>query len=61
MPNVHPPAGSDPDQASIPSPERRADLSAFAGRLFELYGDDRSAWPHPDAWPWEMLPWARAA
>jgi hypothetical protein len=58
---VSPPADSDPDLASMPPPARRADLSAFSDRLFDLYGPDRSAWPHPDAWPWEMLPPARAA
>lgn len=47
------PAPCDP--AALPSPERRAALSAFAGLLFDLYGDDRTAWPHPDAWPWDAL------
>jgi hypothetical protein len=51
----------DPDPAALPPPARRAELSAFAGLLFDLYGPDRSAWPHPDAWPWERLPGARAA
>ena len=58
---VHPPPGSDPGEALLPSPERRAELSAFGGLLFELYGPDRRTWPHPDAWPWEMLPRAQAA
>jgi hypothetical protein len=54
MPNLSP----VPD---MPSPERQAELSAFGDRLFELYGPDRSAWPHPDAWPWDALPSPQAA
>lgn len=58
---VHPPPDSAPCEASMPPPARRAALSAFAGLLFDLYGDDRGTWPHPDAWPWHMLQEQQAA
>lgn len=45
----------------VPSPERQAALSAFAGVLFERYGPDRATWPHPDRWPWWLLQSPRAA
>jgi len=47
-----------PARLPVPSPARQAELSAFAGLLFEMYGPVRATWPHPDAWPWGLLPGA---
>lgn len=59
MPNLPSPPVSGP--LPVPSPERLAALSAFTDRLFDMYGDDRAAWPHPDAWPWHLLQSPQAA